>query len=433
MSALEIALRGGVFAVGLVLFSMTVWAVVTSMLVPRPKRAWIAETANHLTSVTFLFFANRHKTYERRDIVLAASGPTAVLAQLAVFLLGFWLALSAMIFGVSDLGVSSSLFQSGATLLTLGIVEPVNFAQVVLTFIAAMVGLVVIAILIGYLLTLYSAYTPRESHVNKLSLLAGEPAWGPELICRDHLLVGDEQAAFDVEEWIDWASDLRMAHSINPILNYFRSPSPRRSWVVSLLAVLDAANLRLTTMRRQELNSAMVRLVSEGTQTMAAVRGIQTMLSGDGWVPIRTSHGRLAKGQLGAASAGENAVVAAISADARNSQRHPVAPPNSPGAATTSGYGPEVGITRDEWDHACDVMRRAGVELFDDLEQAWKDFCSVRVTYAGNAYAIANSIYAVPAPWSGPRTPATETIWPTLAVDGLPGQAPSSPTQGGVR
>lgn len=421
MSALEVALRWAMFVLGLVLFAMTVWAVVTSMLVPRPKRAWIAEAANHLTSVTFHFFADRRKTYEGKDIVLAASGPTAVLAQLVVFLLGFWVALSLMIFGVSDLGVSSSLFQSGATLLTLGIVEPVNFAQVVLTFIAAMVGLVVIAILIGYLLTLYSAYTPRESHINKLSLLAGEPAWGPELICRDHLLVGDELAAFDVEEWIDWASDVRMAHSINPILNYFRSPSPRRSWVVSLLAVLDAANLRLTTVRGQELNSAMVRLVSEGTQTLAAVRGIQTMMSGDGWVPVRTSHGRLAKGQLVAASAGENAVVAAISADARNAQRRPT-------ARTITEYTPEVGVTRDEWNYACDVMRRAGIELFEDLEQAWKDFCSVRVTYASNAYAIAKTIYAVPAPWSGPRSPETKTIWPTLAVDSLPEATPSSAT-----
>ncbi|MEI8082835.1 MAG: hypothetical protein WCI74_13440, partial [Actinomycetes bacterium] len=232
MRWLELALHWALFAVGLIMFGMSVSGVVSSMLVPRPKRARAAQLANSMTRHVFRFFAWRRKTYEGRDVVLAASGPAAVLAQLVVFLLGFWLAFALMIFGVSNLGTADSAYQSGATLLTLGIVEPVNTAQVIITFVAAMVGLVVIALLIGYLLTLYSAYTPRESHVNKLSLLAGEPAWGPELICRDQLLVGGDDASFNVEEWVDWASDVRMAHSVNPILNSFRSPGPCRSWVI---------------------------------------------------------------------------------------------------------------------------------------------------------------------------------------------------------
>ncbi|MEI6620527.1 MAG: hypothetical protein WCP28_01295 [Actinomycetes bacterium] len=412
MRWLELALHWALFAVGLVLFATTLAGLVTSMLIPRPKRARLALFANHLARVALRFFAWRQESYEARDAILAASGPTAVLVQLVVFLLGFWVAFSCMIFGVSDLGTADSMYQSGATLLTLGIVEPVNTAQVIITFVAAALGLVVIAILIGYLLTLYAAFTPRESHVNKLSLLAGEPAWGPELICRDQLLLGGEAASFDVEEWVDWASDVRMAHTVNPILNHFRSPGPRRSWVISMLAVLDAANLRLTTVSGNEMNPAMVRLVTEGTETLAAVQGIQTMIGGAAWVPVRTSRGRLAHGELAAATAGQNAVVAAIAADARNSGRHLIQDP-------TAKYHAEVGITREEWDHACAVMERAGVVIFDDRDQAWRDFSAVRITYASNAYAIADSVYAVRAPWSGTRNPDTDTIWPTLAVDGL--------------
>ncbi|MEI8081241.1 MAG: hypothetical protein WCI74_05290, partial [Actinomycetes bacterium] len=70
------------------------------------------------------------------------------------------------------------------------------------------------------------------------------------------------------------------------------------------------------------------------------------------------------------------------------------------------------------------VMERAGVTLVPDRDHAWRDFSAVRITYAANAYAIADTIYAVRAPWSGPRTPATDIIWPTLAADGLSDDEP---------
>lgn len=143
---------------------------------------------------------------------------------------------------------------------------------------------------------------------------------------------------------------------------------------------------------------------------MAILRVSQSYVS-RGRVTARTGAGKLAEVTLPTARAGENAVISAIAADATRAHGK---------RARTRGVRDAeaaAGITRAEWDVACDVLQRAGVGLADDLDQAWLSFAYLRAAYAHNAYALADSIYAVPAPWSGPRSPETPTQWPALAVD----------------
>ena len=57
-----------------------------------------------------------------------------------------------------------------------------------LDFVAAGVGLVLVALQIAYLPTLYSAYNRRETLVTLLESRAGAPAWGPEILIRHQLI-----------------------------------------------------------------------------------------------------------------------------------------------------------------------------------------------------------------------------------------------------
>jgi hypothetical protein len=113
------------------------------------------------------------------------------------------------------------------------------------TFVAAATGLVVIALQIGYLPTIYGAYNRRETLVNMLESRAGEPAWGVELLAREQLIGSLDSLGPFFNDWERWAADLTESHVNYPWLLSFRSPYPLRSWVVSLLAVLDAAALHL--------------------------------------------------------------------------------------------------------------------------------------------------------------------------------------------
>jgi hypothetical protein len=115
----------------------------------------------------------------------------------------------------------------------------------VVTFVAVATGLVVIALQIGYLPTIYGAYSRRETLVNMLESRAGEPAWGVELLAREQLIGSLDSLGPFFNDWQRWAADLTESHVNYPWLLSFRSPYPLRSWVVSLLAVLDAAALYL--------------------------------------------------------------------------------------------------------------------------------------------------------------------------------------------
>ena len=104
---------------------------------------------------------------------------------------------------------------------------------------------VVVTLQIAYLPSLYDAFNRREALVAMLESRAGLPAWGPEVLAR-HQLVGIIDTLPGLySDWERWAADVAESHTTYPVLLLFRSPEPWYSWVVGLLAVLDAAAMHL--------------------------------------------------------------------------------------------------------------------------------------------------------------------------------------------
>ncbi len=104
--------------------------------------------------------------------------------------------------------------------------------------------MVVVALQIAYLPTLYSAYNRRESLITVLSARGGEPAWGPEILAR-HVWLDLEGNLPDLySSWESWAATVSESHTSYPVLIHFRSPQPLRSWLIALLGVMDAAALQ---------------------------------------------------------------------------------------------------------------------------------------------------------------------------------------------
>jgi hypothetical protein len=84
----------------------------------------------------------------------------------------------------------NSIRISGSSMLTLGFAAPGAGGPTVIVFVAAATGLVVVALLIGYLPTIYAAFNRREAMVTMLESRAGMPAWGPELLTREAFIGG---------------------------------------------------------------------------------------------------------------------------------------------------------------------------------------------------------------------------------------------------
>jgi len=383
---LDAALRLASLLGGLWLLGAAIIAAVGVMLVPRPTAGILARILAKGLHAFFHACASRLKSYETLDRLLAAQGPSSVLLFLVVFLAIFVTAFAFIFYGITGLSFSQALYQAGSGMTTLGITATLGPWGLAVVFTAAFMGSTVISVFIGYLLTLYSAYTARETTMSELALLCGEPSWGPEFLVRLKLIQGSVDTT-STKQLISWMCNLRVTHYIYSILNHFRSPTPNRHWVLTVLSVLDAAAIRLAA-SNEEPNLQLVRLIAEGADTLHMLRLSELARTNSQIDTQGMSTWRIESDILHQKSEpGENAK--------------------------------DAGITREEWDWAMQFLTENGIALRDEKETSWKIFCRLRSHYYEPAYFLAETLFAVHAPWSGPRSLKasikSSTIWPQLA------------------
>jgi hypothetical protein len=136
---------------------------------------------------------------------------------------------------------------AGSSMLTLGFLHPPTDGGVLLAITAAGLGLVVLALFITYLPSLYGGFQRRERGVSKLEVRAGQPASGVYLIALAWAVGQLENLRALWAEWEDWFTDVDESHSSFPALAFFRSTHPDQSWITAAGAILDGASLFAST------------------------------------------------------------------------------------------------------------------------------------------------------------------------------------------
>ena len=106
----------------------------------------------------------------------------------------------------------------------------------------ATIGLGLVALLISYLPTIYSAYNGREKGTNRLRPVAGSPPSAIEYLQALRRL-GVLESPDIWQNSADWMLDLEQTHTAFPILTYFPESDPTQSWVATMGSVLDASAL----------------------------------------------------------------------------------------------------------------------------------------------------------------------------------------------
>ena len=76
-----------------------------------------------------------------------------------------------------------------------------------------------------------------------LATRSGTPAWGPEILARHHMLGNIDELPPLYADWERWAAAVSESHANYPALIWFRSPVSSRSWLLSLVAMMDSAAL----------------------------------------------------------------------------------------------------------------------------------------------------------------------------------------------
>ena len=379
---MQLFLRGTALIVGLLLLWAAIMAAVGVMLVPRPSNQRLAVWVSRACHFVFRTIAHRARNFVELDRYLAVQGPATVLLYLALFLLIFVGAFSFIFYGVTGCTPLEAFYRSGSSMSTLGVVNASGPGALTVMFIAAFCGTTVISVFIGFLLTLYTAYTSRETYMSKIALSVGEPGWGPETVARLQRLEG-ALTANEVADCVQWICAMRVSQYIYPLLNHFRSPVRNRHWVATLLAILDATAIRAAAIEGK-VSTDSARLLAQGAQAFRSLKDSEISRTSD--------------------SDSESHIVTWMIEEEIMGTK--------PGAGV-----PDCGISRAEWDQAMEFLAANDVALLPDRDAAWQIFSRIRARYFEPAYFLAEQLSAVNAPWSGPRHPAYEfpPEWPYLS------------------
>ena len=345
-----VVVRALVFAGGAFVVVATFGSAVRTVILPRGIPARLGRAVFISMRILFRLRIGRNATYERRDRVMAGYAPTSLLTLLVV-----WIALvlggyTVMYWSLGGRSVREAFTLSGSAILTLGFSRPPDLPATVLAFGEAATGLILLAMLITYLPSIYGAFSRREAAVTALEIRAGTPPSGVEMIQRYWILGRIDQLDEVWIRWEDWFVDLEETHLSFPALVFFRSPQPDHSWLTAAGAVLDAASLSVAAVD-----------ITRNVRAEFCIRA--------GYLALR----RIAS-------------FFGIPYDPDPKRGDPIT------------------IARNEFDEACRRLAEAGVPLKPDLQAAWLDFAGWRVNYDTVLIALAGLTAAPYAPWSSDRS-----------------------------
>jgi len=342
---------------GLILF--TLQSAIRMLVLPRNDNVWLTRALFGwvLRFIRFEMRFGGDLTYERRDRHMAFFAPVALLILPVVWLLLITIGYTPIYWALGYGDIYDSFLFSGSSLLTLGFSPVIDWGTMLLSFSEATIGLILIAMVIAYLPTMYSAFSEREKYVALLEVRAGAPPSAVTLLTRAY-----RNRGFDTltEIWKDWEVNfvrLEESHTSLAPLIFFRSPHPHHSWVTASGAILDAAALQDSVVDMER-----------DFNTVVCIRA--------GYIALRGI------------------------ADFFDYPHNPNPKHDDP-----------ISISREEFDDAYDELKEAGIPVVADRDQAWREFSGWRVNYDDVLLMLARMTMAPYAPWSSDRSNAQMRDW----------------------
>lgn len=353
------------FVFGAVIVAATLTSVIRTFVLPRAASDWLTQKVFAFIRKLFELRLKKAKDYAKIDRVWAVYAPLSLMALAPTWMTLVTFGYTFLFWAAGTKDWVEAFTLAGSSLLTLGFARGDSLFNTVLSFSAATVGLILVALLIAYLPTMYSAFSRREVVVNQLAVRANTPPSAVEMLLRFHRL---ERLGQLGETWLDWETwfvELEESHTTLAALVFFRSPLPDHSWVNAAEAMMDAAALRLSLLDVPGDKEALI--LSSGNRVPS-----------DANAAIMLRAGFLALRRI---------------ADFFRVKYNP------------DPHFPEdpISVSQAEFEHAAEVFVKQGMPVKQDLSQAWQDFAGWRVNYDPVLNALKEITVAPPTDWTGGR------------------------------
>jgi Ion channel len=250
----------------------------TQVFYRRSWRAWVAVA--------------RRASPELREGLLAVYGPLSLLGLLVTWVVllvagwgAVWWGLRSALSGVDS--YLDAVYFAGVGFFTVGFgdILPTGGLARLLVLVEAFMGLITMALVIGYLPTLYGAYSRREVQLLSLDDMSDEATTPIGFLEACYSSGGVEAVAAAFADWERWCDEVFDSHTAYPMLALFRSRQPGQNWLTALGVVLDAATITLAAVDAPGSGPA-ARLwrrasrMLQSLQKMFAVRGRVAELDG---------------------------------------------------------------------------------------------------------------------------------------------------------
>jgi hypothetical protein len=352
-----LSLIAGIIAVFLILGSALKAVVLPQGGFPRLSQIVLA--------AVYRLLVRQWRTEDRPVSVRGLYAPVSLVSLPLVWMILMVLAFTFVFWGTGSLTFSKAFEHSGSSLTTLGFSEPSGVSRIWIAFVEATIGLGLVALLISYLPTIFSAYNSREKGIITMGPIAGTPPKATELLQTAHRISSLDNPEF-WQTQAEWILNVEQSHTAFPILTYFPETRADDSWVATLGTLLDAA--------------ALVHSVTEST-------------SGERIEDIQ-------KGPLSVLVYG----MPAITQIARAASVPLPAPSQlSEVSAHYAEPAPAISISRDEYLDALGSLNPIlGVEHGQE-DLAWRRFAWTRSGYDAALRALAGLTGASPATWTTDR------------------------------
>jgi hypothetical protein len=339
------------FGAGVVVVLGVLSSAVRTVVVPRGERVVLSNVVFFALRRIFTFLGDHARDEEHKETRLARFAPMALMLLPLVWVVGVVLGFIPIYWALGVDSWRECAAISGSSVTTLGFARPDPVLAMEATFVEAIIGLALVALLISFLPTIYGHFSRREEAVARLEVRAGIPPSPVELLSRMHSIDGLQTMDVMWAELERWFIDIEESHTVYPALVWFRSPVLGRSWITAAGASLDAAAVSLAALN----------------------------VPGQAEARMFIRYGFLALRRVAAA------FEVPFERDAL---------PTSP-----------ITVSRDEFYEVYERLASEQLPMKPDREQAWKDFAGWRVNYDQVLIGLCGLIDPPLAAWSSDRAP----------------------------